>query len=83
MERKPRVGIFYAVIVVLVIVVLILAIAPSASNQAAEDCLRGNNSACVYFQAQEEVGRAQQELDAAKEVLATARAEYKNTKSDN
>jgi hypothetical protein len=76
MEKKSG-TVFIIIVIVLVIAGLILAIMPS--DRAAEECLRGNNSACVYFQAQERVDKAKQELQAARAVLATAKAEYQES----
>jgi hypothetical protein len=59
MEKKKS-GVnwlFIFIIGVLVVAVVILAILPSLGSKAAEDCLRGDQSACAYFQAQEEVER--------------------------
>lgn len=81
-KKKSGANWFYVIIAVVLVGVIVLAITPSLGSNAAEDCLRGNQSACVYFQAQEEVDRIQQELDAAKEILATARAEYNNSNSE-
>lgn len=80
MEKKKGVNWSLIIIVILVLAVIVLAIIPPIGSKAAEDCLRGNNSACVYFEAQEEVGRIEQELRVAKEALATARAEYNQSK---
>jgi hypothetical protein len=80
-KRKSGVNWWYIVIALLVVTVIVLAIIPSMGSAVAEDCLRGNQYACVYFQAQENVYRAQEELRLAREALATARAEYKNSVS--
>jgi flagellar basal body-associated protein FliL len=75
-EKKNRV-----VIIVLVIVIIILVIGmiwSSNSKNPAADCLNGNQQACAYFYAQEEVSRLREELNAAKASLGEARAAYKN-----
>lgn len=77
-KRKSGVNWWYIVIALLVVAVIVLAIIPSGST-VAENCLRGNQYACAYFEAQENVDRAQEELQLAREIMATARAEYKNS----
>jgi hypothetical protein len=79
-KRKSGVNWWYIVIALLLVAVIVLAIIPSLGSNIAEECLRGNNYACAYFEAQEEVNRAKQQLEAAKEILATAKADYQNSK---
>ncbi len=78
-NKKSSVNLIYVLVLIAIAAALAVALAPSGS-EAAEDCLRGNQSACAYFQAQEEVNRIQQELQSAKEVQITAQAEYQNSK---
>ena len=78
-NRKSSVNLIYVLVLIAIAAALAVALVPSGS-EAAEDCLRGNQSACAYFQAQEEVNRIQQELQSAKEVQITAQAEYQNSK---
>jgi len=78
-NKKSSVNLIYVLVLIAIAAALAVALVPSGS-EAAEDCLRGNQSACAYFQAQEEVNRIQQELQSAKEVQITAQAEYQNSK---
>jgi len=81
MEKKSGVNGLYIVVFILVVAVIVLAIMllSSGNNTASKDCLRGNNFACVYFQAQERADEAKKELQAANEILSTAKAEYQNS----
>lgn len=68
-----------ALIVVLVLVVVAAVVfIPSwgENDKIATECLRGNETACALFQAQENVTAAENLLQEAKANLATARETY-------
>jgi preprotein translocase subunit SecF len=76
MEKKYRVAIL---VLLTAIVVLGYFLFSTRNNQVSTDCLRGNQAACAYFDAQEEVSRLREELNAAKTSLAEARVAYKSS----
>lgn len=70
--------------IVLVVVVLggllytgFLALQEGNTNKVAAECLRGNQAACAYFQAQENVTATEILLQEAKANLINAREAYK------
>lgn len=76
MEKKSNVT---GVLVCLLVFLFVAVLMTINVDTGAENCLRGNVSACAYFEAREEVEKIQQQLDVAKENLATAKQQYQTS----
>lgn len=74
---KKALWIGFVVIVIAVLYAGFLALQENNNNKVAAECLRGNQTACAYFQAQENVTAVEIMLQEAKTNLATAREAYK------
>ncbi|MBU1034077.1 hypothetical protein KKI22_04020 [Patescibacteria group bacterium] len=61
---KQALWIAFAVIVLALVVFFGLKI---LSTKVSDECVRGNQSACVYFEAQEKASQAEKDLQIAKE----------------
>lgn len=68
---------FIVIIVVAILYAGFLALQENNNNKVAAECLRGNQTACTYFQAQENVTAVEIMLQEAKTNLTTAREAYK------
>jgi len=68
---------FIVIIVVAILYAGFLALQENNNNKVAAECLRGNQTACAYFQAQENVTATEILLQEAKANLTTAREAYK------
>jgi peptidoglycan hydrolase CwlO-like protein len=77
MEKKYRVAIIVLVIVIIMLVIGM--IWSSNSKNPAADCLNGNQQACAYFNAQQEVDQLREQLSAAKASLREAKEVYKSS----
>ena len=71
----------WIVLVVVIVIGLVytgfLALQENNNNKVAAECLRGNQAACTYWQAQENVTAAENQLQEAKSSLQAAREAYK------
>lgn len=71
----------WIVLVVVIVIGLVytgfLALQENNNNKVAAECLRGNQLACNYWQAQEAVTAAENQLQETKNSLQAAREAYK------